>query len=69
MANKNEKLVLKHKPAVIAQEGDKLTLALNVDGMSDAKPGKETHVVAYGTQQVVRSDGKIVTVQVTAWYK
>lgn len=69
-----EKLVLKHTPSVVMQEkqqvkDDKVLIAVPVSGLIDAKEGKKTHVVASGMQQVVRSDGRIITIQVNAWYK
>ena len=69
MANKQENLILKHAVSVDGMENDVLTLSVPVSGLIPAKEGKETHVVTSGKFDIVRSDGKVVSVQINAWYK
>jgi hypothetical protein len=66
-----EKLVLKNAPSILAMDkaADVATLTVPIMGLIDAKDGKTTHVVTSGTLQVVRSDGKIITLMVNAYYK
>lgn len=64
-----EKLILKHVVRVNELKNDVLGMELPIHGLIDAKEGKDTHVIAYSKSDVVRSDGKIVSVQVSAWYK
>ncbi len=64
-----ERLIVKRGPKFVALNDDVVQLALDVNGIIAAKEGKDTHVVASGKLDVPRSDGRIVTIQINAWYK
>lgn len=66
-----EKLVLKRVPVAkaIDVENDKVTVEVDFNGEIPIKEGGKVHTVSYGTFSLLRSDGKAVTVQVTAYYK
>ena len=64
-----KKLVVYQDIDVLANENDVVTAAIPINGLIDKKPDGKVHTVTYSRMNLPRSDGKVVTVQVTAWYK
>lgn len=64
-----EKLVLRRSPVVKATENDKALVEIDYNGDIPMKEGGKTHVVSYGSFDLIRSDGRPVKLQITAYYK